>query len=131
MLRGFVIFLLVMGVVVQTLPLRACALEQAVAGRSCHERDGTGVEHDEAPLIADNGLHGHAATDGESDRNCRCEMPKAGVDRHVPADAPVDLLPAQAKSLDVSLALVSAVIVPALEQPPSVAANAVSLPLLN
>jgi hypothetical protein len=124
--RGFVIFLVIMAVGVQTLPLRACALEQAVAGRSCHERDGAVVESD----IADNGVHGHAAADGESDRNCRCEMPKGGVDRHMPPDAPVDLLPARATPLALSLVLVSARLVPAVERPPSVAADSVTLPLL-
>ena len=130
MLRALVIFLLLVAVGIQTLPLRVCAVEQALAGRSCHDNSGALVEQNDAQLIVDNGPHGHAATDGKPDRTCRCEMPKGGVDRHVPPDSPLDLVPAQAAPLDLGLVLVSAAFVPTVEQPPNVAAASVSLPLL-
>jgi hypothetical protein len=130
MLRGLLIFLLLVAVGVQTLPLRVCAVEQALAGRSCHDNRGAVVSQNDTSLIVDNGSHGHAATDGEPDRACRCEMPKGGVDRHVPPDAPVDFLPAHATPLDLGLISASLVLLPAAEQPPSMLAASVNLPLL-
>jgi hypothetical protein len=130
MWRGLVIFLLLMGVGGQALPLRVCVVEQTLVGRSCHDQDGPIVQRSDAPFVVDNGLHDHTAADGESDRTCRCEMPKGGVNRHVSPDAPVDLLPANAAPVELSLVLASAVFIPTIEQPPKVAAASVNLPLL-
>jgi hypothetical protein len=130
MFRGLVIFLVLVGVGVQTLPLRVCAVEQTLAGQSCHDRDGGTAGQSATPLV-DTGVHGHtAASDGESDRTCRCEIPKGGVNRHVPPDAPVDLLPAHATPLELSFVLASAVSAPTIDQPPNAAAASVNLPLL-
>jgi hypothetical protein len=53
-----------------------------------------------------------------------------GVNRHVSPDARVDLLPAHAAPVELSLVLASAVFIPTIEQPPKVAAASVNLPLL-
>jgi hypothetical protein len=57
-------------------------------------------------------------------------MPTGGLDRHVPLDAPVDLLLALAAPLDPCLAIASHVFVPVEPQPPGAAASGVTLPLL-
>jgi hypothetical protein len=132
MLRGFVIFLLLVGVGVQTLPLRVCAVEQAIAGQSCHDHDTVAVQRTETGSTDLKGFDGHAAAGGESDQTCRCELPKGGLDRHVRPDAPIDLLPAQIIPVDLVFATANHTFVPAaLEQSPSAATAAITLPLLT
>ena len=130
MLRGLVIFLLLVGVGVQALPLHACAVEQVLAGRSCHDSDLAVAEGAGLGRSLDCPLGGHVETSGESGPTCRCELPKGGLDRHVPLDAPVDLLPALAAAPNPCLAIASHVLVPVESQPPDAAAAGVTLPLL-
>lgn len=129
MLRGFTIFILLVGVGVQTLPLRLCAVEQVLAGHSCHDRHQPAAGVGANASIQD-ALEGHDATGGKPDPACRCELPKGGFDRQLRPDVPVDLLPTLVIPIDLESACARAVVVPAVEQPPNAAATSVNLPLL-
>jgi hypothetical protein len=129
-LRALIILLLLVGVGIQTLPLRVCAVEQALAGNSCHDDHHRPALHQGARLSIVDALDGHASTGGDSDPACRCELPKGGFDRQLRPDVPIDLLPTVLIPLDLGSACARAIILPAVDQPPNLAAKPVTLPLL-
>ena len=111
-------------VLIQALPLRACALELALTGGNCHA---TGAED-----LTSQGMDGHAGTDGHAhDPACPCETPKASMDRLQPiAVHAVDLLPALSPLQLEALVQQDACSSPTL-QPPRAGVCGVQLPLLN
>jgi hypothetical protein len=123
--------LVLVAVSVQTLPVRVCAVEQAVAGGNCHDehRDRSGVEG-RADAVAGS-LDGHAGSTGDHDAGCLCEMPKGELDRHVPAAVPVDLVPVVAVPSDLQLVLAYDRSLPPVDRPPDVGRVGLTLPLLN
>jgi hypothetical protein len=125
LLRRNVVILLLLAVGIQTLPLRACAVEQAISGQSCHDD----VAADGRLSHTAQGLDGHA-TDGPGHADCRCELPKGDVDRHVPVGTPLDLVAPFPLLPDLTLPPTSLAAVPPAGPPPEQCTAPVTLPLL-
>jgi hypothetical protein len=126
--RRVAAILLLLTVGMQSLPNQICAAEQALTGHSCHDDDLAVA--DAHSVTGMNGFDGHASSQGQHDPGCACELPKSELNRHVPADAPVDLLPASALPLGADLPPASPTVVPAPEPQPDVVARTLTLPLL-
>jgi hypothetical protein len=123
----FSILILLIAVGVQALPLRVCAVEQALSGQSCHD---VGASVNGAACAAAPGLDGHAG-DRPCDANCRCEMPSGQLNRHIPSTAQLDLLPASVAVLDLHLSRANLTKALPPCSPPGTATSTVILPLLT
>jgi hypothetical protein len=129
--RRVISILVLLAVGVQTLPVRVCAVEQAVTGRSCHDREIAPTARAACFVPAAAQLDGHAdSSGGHHDAACQCETPKDETDRNVAVAVP-DLIPAFTAPLDLKLVVLDHVHLPAAEPPPDDVAVAVTLPLLN
>jgi hypothetical protein len=127
LLRRGTILLLLFAVVVQALPLRVCAIEQAVSGNSCHEQ---GIRPGQRPAAASGDGSGHAAGAVPCDAACPCEKPKGELDRHVPPVEPVDFTPCAVFHPDLDWSPIPTPVSSLVERPPQGVAPSVILPLL-
>jgi hypothetical protein len=128
LIRRSVIILILVALGVQTLPVRVCAVEQAVTGSSCHDLPSA---EGAFSSFADPRFDGHVRSDGQHEPECQCGGPKGELDRHVPFQTQGDHFPPVEAHPDLQRIIIDHPLLTAAVPPPDAAAAAVTLPLLN
>lgn len=127
-MRPLVMILLLTGIALHTLPLRQCVISAAVGGGNCHTISGIDSTCSfQSPMV-----DGHAGMPGESHNSaCRCEIPKAGVNRYHAAAVDFDFALTFDAPLDLGEFVCAPEFAPHIGPPPDRPVSAINLPLLT
>jgi hypothetical protein len=131
LIRRAVTILLFLALNVQTLPVRVCAVEQIVTGRSCHDAVPAVAGCERQTAAAEPALDGHAGPSQHHHSDCQCEKPKGELNRSGPVTVPIDFVPAASASFDPSLFCAERLFLPTAQPSPDNVSGALLLPLLN